>query len=70
MPCGGCSSKRRARQEAAQSYVYDVMGGKKYLPERQLKARLETYKRIHCKNCDNRYKCDFGMYSACEVRIK
>ena len=68
--CGGCSARRKAREAARKQQVYDVMGGHKYLPERQLSARLETFKKIHCKNCDTRFKCDFGMYSACKKRIK
>ena len=70
MACGGCSKRRAAKDAARKGNVYDVMGGFKYLPERQLKARLETYKKIHCQTCDSRYKCDFGMYSACNKRIK
>jgi len=69
MACGGCSARRKAR-DAARKNVYDVMGGYKYLPERQLRARLETYKKIHCQDCDTRFQCNFGTYSACTKRIK
>lgn len=63
MACGGCSKRRLARQQARE---YDVMGGFKHLPERQLKARLETYKKIYCQQCNDRYVCDYAMYVKCK----
>lgn len=63
MACGSCS-KRKSRSNRKD---YEVMGGYKYLPDRQLKARLETFKKINCKNCDLRYDCDFTMYSNCTI---
>ncbi|KKN58612.1 hypothetical protein LCGC14_0550310 [marine sediment metagenome] len=44
----------------------DVLGGYKYLKPRQLKARLEIFKRKHCKDCKDRYKCDYALYVACK----
>ena len=70
MGCGGCSKRRKARDKANNPNTYDVMGGYGNLPQRQLVARLETYKKIHCKECDRRYQCDFGTYSECTDRIK
>ena len=67
MACGSCSN-RRAKREASRQ-VYDVMGGYKNLPDRQLKARLESFKRIHCKDCEHRYTCDFTMYSNCTKKV-
>lgn len=61
MACGACSKRRDEKDKKK----FDVMGGYKYLPERQLKARLETFKKHFCSNCDNRYTCDFEMYSNC-----
>jgi len=64
MACGGCTKRRLAKQQ--QRKEYDVLGGFKSLPERQLKARLETYKRIHCPNCEKRFSCDYPMYLKCK----
>lgn len=64
MACGSCKKRRDKREQDRK--VYDVMGGYKNLPDRQLKARLESFKRIHCKECESRYTCDFVMYSNCE----
>jgi len=65
MVCGGCK-KRQSRHGVGE--VYDVMGGYKHLPDRQLRARLETYKKLHCNECDSRYVCDFTMYSNCTIK--
>lgn len=67
MSCGGCS-KRRAMRENDKS-KYDVMGGYGSLPDIQIKARLEVYKKRYCKNCNSRYKCDFVMYTECRKNI-
>ena len=64
MACGGCTKRRLDRRKDGKEY--DVMGGFKYLPERQLKARLETYKKIYCSECDKRYSCDYTMYVECK----
>lgn len=64
MACGGCSKRMAVKEQTKESY--DVMGGYKDLPARQIKARLEVYKKRYCKPCENRYKCDFVMYSNCK----
>jgi len=61
MACGGCKRRR-----AAINNTDDVMGGYKYLNDRQIKARLENYKRKYCKSCEQRYVCDFNMYQTCK----
>ena len=63
MPCGGCTKRRVAKEQSKEGY--DVMGGYKDLPDRQIKARLEVYKKRYCRQCEKRYKCDFVMYSNC-----
>jgi len=64
MACGGCNKRRMTQYK--NNGEYDVLGGFKTLPERQLKARLETYKKIHCPECDTRYDCDYPMYINCK----
>lgn len=66
MACGGCK-KRAARRSANRTITRDggVMGGYKYLNDRQIKARLEIYKKKYCPDCDNRFKCDYNMYVSC-----
>jgi hypothetical protein len=67
MACSGCGRKRRAAQTAAAQKTGDeVMGGYKYLNDRQIKARLEVYKKKYCKGCDKRYECDYQMYVGCK----
>ena len=56
MACGGCARRRAARTGPPTTNT--LMGGYKYLTDRQLRARLEVYKKNNCKNCDKRYECD------------
>lgn len=63
--CGGCS-KRNAARQARKVDKNDIMGGYKYLTDRQIKARLELYKRRFCTDCEKRYKCDLVMYKNCK----
>lgn len=48
----------------------NILGSYKYLNDRQIKARLEVYKKINCKNCNERYKCDYVMYLKCRENMK
>lgn len=62
MACGACKNKKRnpiTKEEG-------VMGGFKYLTDRQLKARLELYKRKYCKDCSDRFECDYKNYLKCK----
>lgn len=63
MACGGCRSKRKALKNK-----YDVMGGYKYLSDRQIKARLEAYKKRYCSDCELRYKCNYELYVNCKKK--
>ncbi len=72
MACGGCT-KRRAAQSQARSMLTNnsgnedvVMGGYKNLPDRQIRARLEVYKRRHCQECERRYDCTYATYVECK----
>lgn len=60
MACSGCGKRRAARKSN------NIMEQHKYLNDRQLKARLEIYKKQNCKNCDKKGKCDYEMYIACQ----
>jgi hypothetical protein len=66
MACGACTKKRTSKTKG----TYDVLGGYKYLPDKQIKARLEVFKKKYCADCDNRYKCDYAMYTACDIKQK
>jgi len=63
MGCRSCG-KRRASQ-ANQSKV-DIMSQHKYLNDRQLKARLEVYKKRYCQGCKRKEKCGYEMYVRCK----
>jgi len=59
-----CCGKKRATN----STPFSVMGGYKYLTDMQIKARLETFKRVYCKLCGERYNCNFSIYEKCTIR--
>ena len=66
MPCGGCSKRRSAYTAARKAREErDLTGGYANLTDRQLKARLEVYKRRYCKDCTQRYECDYQKYLEC-----
>jgi hypothetical protein len=67
MACGGCA-KRRAVKAATRKLreEQDLMGGYANLTDRQIKARLEIYKRRYCKDCTTRYECDYKTYVSCK----
>ena len=62
-----CCMKRKIERA---SRVYDVMGGYKFLPDSQIKARLEVFKKRHCSDCTDRYDCNFVMYNSCDKKPK
>jgi hypothetical protein len=64
MACSRCSKKKRERDMV----VYDVLGGKDYLPDRQIRARLEVFKKRHCKVCSVRYECNYESYLKCTIK--
>jgi hypothetical protein len=61
MSCSKCGKRKIIKEED-----YDVMGGYKYLPHNQIKARLELFKKRFCKSCDLRYECDYVRYKKCK----
>jgi hypothetical protein len=71
MACSGCAKRREAAIAARKNREEDnLMGGYKYLNDRQIKARLEAYKRKYCKECELRFECDYENYLKCKKRIK
>ena len=66
MACGGCTKRRQEREMKAKQNAENLLGGYKYLPDRQIKARLEAYKRKYCKDCAKRYDCNYEMYVKCK----
>ena len=68
MACGGCAKRRHATRPIKNAE--DLKGGYKYLTDRQLRARLEIYKRNNCKDCQDRYKCDYPMFIDCKKYSK
>ena len=60
--CGGRKNKPRINNPT------DIMGGYKYLTANQIKVRLEAFKKKYCRNCEEKYKCDLGMYKSCNKR--
>jgi hypothetical protein len=67
MACGGCAKRRAANLAARQAKEdSDLTAGYANLTDRQIKARLEIYKRRYCSNCVKRYDCDYASYTACK----
>ena len=70
MACGGCSKRRAARKTRQiareKSDREDLFGGYSSLNTRQIKVRLELYKKRYCKKCIKRYECDYEMYVNCK----
>lgn len=64
MACGSCSRKNSERHPVTREN--GVMGGFKYLTDRQIKARLELFKRKFCRECVDRYTCDYKNYLKCK----
>jgi hypothetical protein len=66
MACGGCSKRREVQSANRQAREeQDLMGGYANLTDRQIKARLEVYKRRYCASCAKRYECDYTVYTEC-----
>lgn len=63
MSCGGCVKRRAIKEQKKENY--SVLGDYKNLPDRQIRARLEVYKKRYCKACIKRYDCTFVMYLDC-----
>ena len=69
MVCGGCAKRKNINKQKRQDN--DLMGGYANLTDRQIKARLEKYKRNYCTECEKRYECDYACYVECrKSRIK
>jgi len=60
MGCSGCGKKNAARSNS------NIMEQHKYLNDRQLRARLEVYKRQYCQNCEKKATCDYENYVKCK----
>ena len=54
MACGGCAKRRAARVASNATPPELLKGGYKYLNNKQLRARLEIYKKKNCTDCDQR----------------
>lgn len=66
MACGGCGKKRTLDSNTENLAAAIVFGNNIYLTDRQLKARLENYKRNYCKDCAERYECDLTRFVLCK----
>lgn len=62
MGCSGCKKRNKAKRSG------NIMEQYKYLNDRQLKARLEIYKKKYCKNCPKKDKCNYEMYVNCKKK--
>lgn len=65
MACGSCGKRSQARKIAASVNKNDLMGGYKYLTQKQINIRLEVYKKRFCAACNDKSKCDYSLYLKC-----
>lgn len=65
MPCGGCGRRSNNLSSGSVSQA-DLTGGYANLTDKQLKARLEVYKKRFCSGCNKRYECDYKSYLECK----
>lgn len=70
MACSSCSKRRRIppNSEAVNPEDYNLTGGMdiRSLNDRQIRARLEVFKRKFCKTCSYRYECTYEAYLKCK----
>ena len=60
MGCGSCS-KRSKYTNKVTDISQELFGGYKYLSNAQIEARLASYKRHNCPNCEKRYDCNYEI---------
>ena len=67
MACGSCGKRRSSNVNVKSPEKYDIAGGLdvRTLNNRQLKARLEVFKRKFCADCAIRYECTYSTYLDC-----
>jgi hypothetical protein len=59
-----CKEKGGKNSQAGHPRIFN--GRLQVLTARQLRARLEVYKKNNCPNCEKRYECDYGMFVQCK----
>ena len=64
MACRGCGKRKMVDPDTVNKNK--LFGGYGHLTDRQIRARLEVYKKKYCKDCDKRYECDYKMYLNCK----
>jgi len=68
MGCTGCGKKKKVRSMEYQEFT--VMGGYDNLSNKQIVKRLETFKKLFCKNCEIQAQCDYIKYVECRKSKK
>ena len=70
MACGACGKKRgsNVNVNVKSPEDYNITGGLdvRTLNDRQLRARLEVFKRKFCSDCTIRYECTYVIYLDCK----
>lgn len=71
MACGSCAKRRnnsRSTTRTTNPEDYDISDGVdiKSLNDRQIRARLEIFKRKFCRDCSKYYDCDYANYLGCK----
>ncbi|MBV5347929.1 hypothetical protein JZU46_06925 [bacterium] len=65
MACGACSHNSRNANRVTEESK-ELFGEYKYLSNSQIEARLLTYKRQNCPDCNDRYVCNYAFFLKCK----
>lgn len=66
MGCSRCEKKQKRKDERGNPELYRAFGNYKYLTNRQVRTRLEYYKKKHCKGCSKKDECNISMFFKCK----
>lgn len=65
--CGGKRTRTRRRTRSPSTRPkYDLRNSNGTFNAARVRARLETYKKRYCQECEKRYECDYKMYEQCQ----
>lgn len=65
MACSACTGRSKYANRVNE-YSKELFGEYKYLSNAQIEARLATYKRKYCTECEKRYVCNYASYLECK----
>ena len=61
----GCGCGKKAHRAKPKDKPFTVMGNYSILNAQQITKRLETFKKLYCKACEEKDSCDYTKYKNC-----